>query len=149
MEWLKEGLRDWYEKIVDFLSRQLIGIRDWILGAVKDILDGFWSIVDFVIGMVWRFFYYLYDLFFGKEGFVWYIFDAAIEWGDWFEAEVLPDLSDLPYGNSIDFAMVWVGRLDDFFPLTEAMTLLGIYGVFMTIFLMCRLILKLVPGFGG
>ena len=149
MEWLKEGLRDWYLKIVDFLSRQFVAIRDWIVGGVKEILKGIWSIVDFVIKMVWDFFYYLYDLLFGEEGFVWYIFDVALEWGDWFITEVLPDFSDLSYFNSIDFAMVWVGRLNDFFPLTEAGVLLGVYCGFMAIFLMCRLVLKLFPGLGG
>jgi len=151
MKWLRAAIRDWWDKFVDFIFRQIEGFYNLMSWLVNSIVYYFWAVVDYIIGMVWDWCYYLYDLFLGEDGFVWYVFDCVIEWGDYFVTEVLPDLSSIlgPYAPTFEFAMGLIGRLDAFFPITECSVLLGIYVAFMSIFLVCRFILKLFPGLGG
>jgi len=155
MQWLSDALREmWNELVLGFLAKwfnAFFNFLAWIVNAIATIL---WTIVDFCLGMAWDFCFFLYDLFLGEEGFVWYVVEQFIEFGIWIVEWLLlafPDIAAIvtQYEGTFSFAMRWIGMLDAFFPVTESLTLFGIYMGFMFVVLSVRLILKIVPGMGG
>jgi len=52
------------------------------------------------------------------------------------------------YSDAISTSLRWAGELNHFFPVSEAFTLLGIFFVFVFIFIIGKIILKLIPGIG-
>lgn len=125
-------------------------LRDAFLWVVKNVTGFFWSVVDYVIKMVWDYCFYLYNLFLGEDGLIWYPFNFLLECGNWL-LDQMPNFGEviLGYGGTFSFTMAFVGRLNQFFPLTESAVLLGIYIIFMMVFLLFRLLMKVVPGLGG
>ena len=85
-----------------------------------------------------------------ETGHFWTLFDWFFDVGIELVETFFPNISDYvaPYLATIDFAMVWVGRLNDFFPLTEAGVLLGVFWAFILVFLSIKFILKIIPGIG-
>jgi len=150
MKWLYDAIVDFWNVLVDTFYGWVEGLWDLVAWVVYSVIDYFWAVVDYCLQMAWDFGYYLYDLFLGEEGFVWYIFDFGIWAGNWFVENVMPDLSQVmsQYGGSFDTTIGLVSRLDDFFPVTEFFVLFGIYWTFIFVYLGCKLILKLIPGVG-
>ena len=127
---------------------------DWLLEKLDECKQWFWDIVDYCIGMVWDFCFYLYDLFLGEEGFVWWVVELFIDFALWqFDmiCEAFPNFEDglKGYEDTFGYAMRLTGMLNDFLPVAESFVLMGVFLGFMLVVLACRLILKLVPGFGG
>jgi len=149
MKWLIDALQDIYQKAVDTVYGWYESFRDWVIWIVDSIIDWFWDIVSYLIGMVWDFCVYLYDLFLGENGFVWYIFDWAIMMGNWF-ISMFPNIGAFlqSYSGAFNTTMILVGKLNQFFPLTELVTLLGFYVTFMLLFLVVKFIMKLIPTIG-
>ena len=60
---------------------------------------------------------------------------------------MFPNVGALVAGYRADFEFVMglVGRLDVFFPITEASTLFGIFIGFMGVFLLVKAVLKIFP----
>jgi hypothetical protein len=135
--WLIDAFKDLYNGLVTKL-------RSWYDGAFETI----WRIVDYIIRMVWDFFYYLYDFVFGDEGLVWMFFRLIFDGAEWF-LSIFPDFGALidEHEESFEFTMGLIGRLDQFFPITESAVLLGIYVSFIVPFLIVKyLIFKVVRG---
>jgi len=150
MDWLKEALADLWNVIKDTFFGWVEGLWDLVAWAVNAIVNYFWAVVDYCLQMAWNFGYYLYDLFLGEDGFVWYILDFGIWAGKWFVDNVFPDLSQVvvQYEGSFDTTIGLVSRLDMFFPITEFFVLFGTFFAFVFFYLGAKLILKLVPGIG-
>jgi hypothetical protein len=137
-------------------------VAEWIVNSV---VWFFWSVVDYVIKMVWGFCYYLYDLFLGENGFIWYGFDFICNQCEWALSE-FPDLSeflDTPLGASraaaaaspqsvFSTVMQLIGRFNQFFPLTECGILILLFLLFLLVFLLFKYMLEIMqamPKGGG
>ena len=89
---LWDVLTSLWENFVSFITGIVTGIWE-LAGWIVDNLTTFaWSIVDYCLETVSEFCVYLYEIFLGEEGFVWYIFDFGIWFGEW-AVEQLPDFS--------------------------------------------------------
>jgi len=155
MSWfVPDVLKDYWKKFVDYIDGLLKGFWDYLEKIVNTIKDWFWGIVNYCLKMAWDFCFYLYDLFLGEEGFVWYLvgeFNKFVFWiGDWFFSS-FPELAGQveQYSGAFSSSLQWIGMLDQFFPLTECVTLFSVYMGFMFIVLAVRLCLKIIPGLGG
>jgi hypothetical protein len=135
-----------WEGMKKVVFKPLEPIWNAMVWAVDTVTKFFWDVVDYCIGMVWDFGYYIYDFFLGEKGVIWYGVDAA--W-DWF-LKLFPDLNLITenYSETFFFTMQLVGRLNNFFPLVEASTLFGIFLIFIFFFLASKAILKLIPTIG-
>jgi hypothetical protein len=69
--------------------------------------------------------------------------------GEWFIKQ-LPDFSSYTsqYKPAAEKLMYYVSIANQFFSVTEICTLLGVFLVFIVLFLGCKLILKLIPTIG-
>jgi len=135
---------------IDFRDR----LYDFIIWAVDALLIGFWEVIDYCLVMAWGFGYYLYSLFLGEEGFVWYLvseFNGFVFWLAGWALESFPDFGETvgQYSNGFSSSLQLIGMLNQYFPLTESSVLFGVYMGFMFIVLVVRLVLKLIPGTGG
>ena len=83
---------------------------------------------------------------------MWYILDYGIYFGNWFRKH--SDLKDAVfeppsrYADAIEWAVTWIGRMNQFFPIMEAGYMIGLFIVFILFFLGAKLVLKLIPGIG-
>jgi hypothetical protein len=150
MQWLKDVVIEYYEKIVSTFKKWYEGILETLEKWFSQTLDFIWGMVSYCINLVWDFFEYLYELFLGEDGFVWYIFDYMFFW---FESavEFFPDIGFLfgQYQGPFTFAMQLVGRMNQFFPVMESASLLAIYLMFLFLYIVIKIVLKAVPGMGG
>jgi hypothetical protein len=105
--------------------------------------DWVWDSVLYCGQIIWDFFFY------DPDGFLWWLLKMFGEWARWF-TEQIPDMSSIlgQYSSPIATTMGLVSKLDKFFPITEAVSLLFIFLVFLTLFLCVKLILKLIPTIG-
>ena len=142
IEWIIDGIKDqwdtWFGGIYAFL--------EWM---VTSVCDYFWGVVDYCLEMVWFFVYYLYDFFLGEEGLIWYPIYWAYESFD-FVLSCFPDFELLldQHGEQFSSAMIVIGKLNLFFPVSEFGTLFGIFWIFVLVFLVGKLILKIIPWIG-
>jgi len=150
MQWLLDGIRDIWHSFVEFIHRQVVGAFELIAWAVQSVLNGVWSVISYCLQMAWDFGFYIYDLFLGEDGFVWYLFDLVIWLGEW-ALSLSPDIAETvgQYSEAFGFTMRLVGMMDRFFPVTESAVLFATYMAFMFIVLVFRWTIKLIPGLGG
>ena len=140
----------WFNTFIEFRDR----LYDFIIWVVDALLIGFWEVIDYCLVMAWDFCYYIYGLFLGEEGFVWYLvseFNEFVFWlCGWFFSQ-FPELGEVvgQYSDAFSSSLQLVGMLNLFFPLTESTVLFGIYMGFMFVVLVVRVVLKLFPGLGG
>jgi len=159
MGWLTKKARDWFVSLFQGVVDVIVGLWNMLIGAFNTVVSaigGLWSafidIVKLVCNWVTDWIIYvakaIYNFFLDEEkGIVWKTVDTLLEWGEWF-IEQLPDLSFGEYSSTISTVMELVSKLDKFVPLSEAITLLGIFLAFVAIFLVVKLILKLIPTIG-
>jgi hypothetical protein len=142
MQWLQDALKNIIQLFKDIYS----AVEQWF----QDMLLFFWDMMDYCLFMVWEFCYYLYDLFLGEEGFIWYPFDFLLIFSDEF-VEIFPDLGGIVSddGGAFSYTMHLAGRFNQFFPVVESFYLLNIYLVFLTVYILIKLLLKVIPGLGG
>ena len=143
MKWLREAVTDLWNKFVDFIFRQIEGVYDLVVWVLKWIFDSLWAVIKYCL-----------DIFFGEEGFVWYVVEMVVEFFLWMGESVLwyfPELGEilLQYEDTITWAVDLVAMLNAFFPVSESLYLLGIFMFFMFGFLVFRIIIKFAPGMGG
>jgi hypothetical protein len=149
MQWLFDALTDIYNKLVATLGKWAASILDGFVWIVNGIVEYFWAVVDYCLEMAWGFGYYLYDLFLGENGFVWY----PIYWAIWAGREFLaffPSLRQTVLDNAETFEYMGclTGQLDQFFPITESFQLGVTFAAFVAVFLVAKLLLKLIPSIG-
>jgi len=160
-EWLWDGLTDMtnnlldgiaglWNAIVETFRGWFITIVDSIEWVVESLTALLFDVVTWFGGLVWDIGFYLYDLFLGEEGFVWWIFDFALSTGHWLLSNMV-DVDEIlrQYEGIFDMALGFVGRLDQFVPVTEGVALVTILIGLYVIIIIVRLILKLIPGMGG
>ena len=87
---------------------------------IQKVVDGFWAVIEYFISL-----------------------------GKWF-VDMLPSVGAIiaEYEETFGFVMRLIGRFDSFFPITESLALLSIFILFVTLFLLVKLILKLIPTIG-
>ena len=93
---------------------------------------------------------FIFDLFFGENGIVWFLLDIVIMLIEEF-IDLLPDLSGIVSqfdGGSIVFVSRLMGRLNMFFPVVEGLYLLAAFLLFLVVFLILKAVLKLIPFIG-
>jgi hypothetical protein len=145
-EWLSniyEGIKGTIVNIYNGIKDALVNIWNSFLELVDSVFDWIWDVVVYCGQVIWDFF--LHD----DDGFVWWLLRMFGDWATWF-IEQIPDMSSIlgQYSSPITTAMQLMSKLDKFFPLSEAVSLLGIFIVFLLIFLSVKLILKLIPTVG-
>ena len=92
------------------------------------------------------------DFFFNSEtGWFWDACIEAVRFGFGFleiveETGVFEPL--VTYSAEVGWALRLIGMLNEFFPVAEIGVLLGIYFVFISVFIFGKFILKLIPGIG-
>lgn len=146
---LKSAIVDFWNVLVDTLYGWVEGLWDLAAWAVDGIVYYFWAVIDYCLEMAWGFGYFLYDLFLGEEGFVWYIFDFVIWVGELFLG-FLPDLSEYvtQYRGAFEYTLGIVGRLNSFYPVTESLALFAAFFTFVILYLRIKFLLKLTPEVG-
>jgi phage-related protein len=160
-----ESLKQWLSNIYEGIKGTIVNVYDGIKGTIVSIYEGirdslfelwqkFIEIVDKICDWIWEIIVYcaqvIWDFFLGDpDGFLWWILKIFGEWASWFLKQV-PDMSQTmgQYSSPISTAMGLFSKLDKFVPLTEAVSLLGIFIVFLIVFLCVKLILKLIPTIG-
>jgi hypothetical protein len=132
----------------------LRGAFDAVVGGIKWLIDTFasWfkSIFQWIWDLICQIGTIIYDFFFHEtDGWVWWFVDYFLDLFDWFIKQ-LPDVCSYvdDYGSSFSTLMSVVGKMNNFFPVHESVTLLGVFILFVGIFLGVKAILKLIPGIG-
>jgi len=157
MEWLRDAIRNLWEMLAGFLVSWIGRLFEFIEWAVKTVTDFIWGVVEFCLDMAWDFCVYIYDLFLGDEGFIWYIFDFVIWFADagidslmtHFGSDGIAGVFDWFQPGVLQTVIVLAMGLDKFFPVSEGITLLCSYLGFIVVVLLIRWCLKIVPGLGG
>ena len=109
------------------------GFNNWLLKQVVKQAEHIWN-----------------QIFNEQDGHFWTLCDWIFDVGIGFVKMFFPNISEYiaPFVATINYAMVFMGRLNQFFPLVEIGVLLGIFWVFVILFLIIKLVLKLIPGIG-
>jgi len=139
MQWLLDGIRDWYNKFVDFIFRQIQGAYELVVWVVTWLFDSLWAIIEYIL-----------DVSIGEEGFVWKLFELVwsfIEWGVSFFTDMNVILNE--YEHAFEFSLDLIAMLDVFFPVSESLLLIAIYWFFIIVLILIRLLFKIIPGIGG
>jgi hypothetical protein len=111
------------------------------------------SIIEFLLDLVLEIFKTVWAIFFDSEaGLVWWFVDLFLSLGEWFLLQLIETLGmkDLlsRYSDEITETMRLCSEIDAFVPLHESVELLGIFLVFLMLFLFVKMILKLIPTIG-
>jgi len=150
MQWLLDAITDFYNKFVATLKGWYQSIVDSIKWVVTSIIDFYKWLVNWLLDLARDFYKYLYEIFLGNDGLLWYPFKTGIWLGNQL-LEVFPDVGALleQYRQPVGLFMALMGTLDSFFPITEMLYLIGIYLGFISVMIVVRIVLKVVPGLGG
>jgi len=129
----------------------IVGMASWGIAALLGWGDEYINFVTELIGTVGNLFYdFLFD---GEEGFVWDVCMWGVDLGCWIwdQLESVHDVFGEPftkYGGAVSWAVGWISKLNQFFPIVEAGYLFGLFLSFIFFFLIGKTILKLIPGIG-
>ncbi|MDR0522279.1 MAG: hypothetical protein LBH00_10565 [Planctomycetaceae bacterium] len=148
------------QKVYDFLSNLAKAFYEGIISWLEWMLQGiflfacsiYWtilSIAKWCFQELQAFINLVCDFIYGENGIIWVIFDWAIWMGNWF-VERLPDLSVLllQYRGTFSLVMSRISAFNAFLPIVETCILIGIFLLFLSLFLVCKLVLKLLPMIG-
>lgn len=151
MDWLKEALWNLWEAISGTFQKWFEQLQTFFWDTVAYLLGIVEGILQWFADLVWAVGEFLYDLFFGEEGFVWMIFDYGLYWIEHGMAYMLEYIVDVFgwYGPEVEFSMQLIGRLNHFVPVVESGLLLTFYMAFLMVFIIVKWVLKLIPGLGG
>lgn len=122
----------------------------WIQGAVDSIRGFFANLVAQIWQALNEFVSWFWDLFFHPDdGFLWWVVDMGLECGMWF-ADQLPDIDALlgTHADTFRTAMDVISMGNRFLPLVESIVLIFLFLIFISLFLVSKLILKLIPTIG-
>lgn len=133
----------WLSELGGSIISTITGLWDKIVKAVNDFAAWLWSVVVYVGGVLWDFFFH------EESGLVWWLCGLFLDLGAWF-IEKLPDFSGLvgQYAQYFGPTLEVCARANKLFPLKESLTLLGIFITFVILFLGAKLIMKLLPSVG-
>ena len=151
MQWLIDALKDIWETFVVYFDMIVAGFWEYIEVIVVGLKLFFGGFVGFFVTFTLEIVKFLYGLLVGEEyGIFWTIFDFMIWLGDSF-LEVMPDLGAIlgQYSDTLDWAIVWIGMLNLFFPVVESVVLLGTLVSLAFIVIFVRWVIKFFPGTGN
>lgn len=144
--WCKETIQD----IWSWLKGAFKAVIDTLGNLLQKVIDGLYAIA----GWLWDIIVYcgqvLWDFFFHEEdGLLWTVCGWVAEWGEWF-VEQFPDVVQYiePFHDSASQTMTLIGKLNTFFPIVETIIFIGVFIVYVMLYIGVKFILKLVPTIG-
>jgi hypothetical protein len=129
-----------FQSLINLFKSMYQGIVTWI----GNFFSWLWRMICYVGQIIWDFFFH------ADSGLVWWFIEQLMDIADWFLNQ-FPDFSALidQYSNSITTTKDLLGKINAFMPIVETGYMIGIFLIFVGIYLGAKFIIKcFIPGVG-